>query len=61
MDQLVGATEIAMRLGARSAARVHDWRRRYPEFPQPVASLAMGLVWNWPEVERWAKQSGRLK
>jgi hypothetical protein len=24
------------------------------------ARLAMGLVWNWSEVERWAKSTGRL-
>jgi hypothetical protein len=60
VDQLVGATEIAERLGAPAAHRVHDWRRRYADFPAPVATLAMGLVWNWPEVERWAKSAGRL-
>jgi predicted DNA-binding transcriptional regulator AlpA len=60
VDNLVGVTEIATRLGASSAARVHDWRRRYADFPKPVTQLAMGLVWSWPEVERWAKQTGRL-
>ena len=61
MDQLVGVTEIAERLGARSPARVHDWRRRYPDFPEPVAKLGMGLLWNWPDVERWARGAGRLR
>lgn len=60
MDQLVGVTEIADRLGVKASSRVHDWRRRYEDFPAPVASLAMGLVWYWPEVERWAKGAGRL-
>lgn len=60
MDQLVGVTEIAQRLELKSAQRVHDWRNRYADFPQPVARLAMGLVWNWPEVERWARATGRL-
>src|SRR5207302_1733821 len=46
VDQLVGVTEIAHRLGAKTAGRVHDWRRRYPDFPAPVASLKMGLVWS---------------
>jgi hypothetical protein len=54
-------TEIAERLGAATAGRVHDWRRRYPDFPQPVAKLHMGLVWYWPEVERWARRTGRLQ
>jgi hypothetical protein len=30
-----------------------------PDFPKPVADLAMGLVWYWPEIERWAKATGR--
>ncbi|MGO9874649.1 MAG: hypothetical protein ACLPVY_12710 [Acidimicrobiia bacterium] len=60
VDQLVGVTEIADRLGVAAAARVHDWRRRYPDFPEPVLKLAMGLLWNWPEIERWARERGRL-
>ncbi len=60
VEQLVGVTEIARRLGVKAASRVHDWRRRYPDFPEPVAKLAMGLVWYWPEVEKWARKTGRL-
>lgn len=61
MDQLVGASEIVKRLGLKRTQVVHVWRRRYAEFPQPVATLDMGLVWYWPEVERWAKRTGRLR
>lgn len=60
MEQLVGVTEIAAKLGLKSPQLVRDWRNRYADFPQPVARLAMGLVWYWPEVERWAKARGRL-
>ena len=61
VDQLVGASEIARRLGVRRTQVVHVWRKRYPgEFPEPVLKLDMGLVWNWPEVERWARATGRL-
>lgn len=59
-DQLVGAAEIAARLGMKRPQVIHDWRRRYPDFPEPVAHLRQALVWNWPDVERWAKQTGRL-
>jgi predicted DNA-binding transcriptional regulator AlpA len=59
VDQLVGATEIAQRLGMNKSTVVHDWRYRYPEFPEPVASLAGGFIWAWPDVERWAKATGR--
>lgn len=60
VDQLVGASEIAKRLGVTRPQVVHVWRQRYPEFPAPVATLEMGMVWNWPDVERWARATGRL-
>ena len=60
MDKLVGTAEIADRLGAKRPELIHDWRRRYPDFPQPVASLRIGFIWNWNEVERWARATGRL-
>jgi predicted DNA-binding transcriptional regulator AlpA len=59
VDQLVGAAEIAERLGVKRATVVHDWRRRHPEFPQPVATLSAGLVWAWPDVAAWAAETGR--
>jgi hypothetical protein len=59
VDQLVGATEIALRLGVNKSTVVHDWRYRYPEFPEPIASLAGGFIWAWPDVEKWAKATGR--
>jgi hypothetical protein len=58
-DHLVGAAEIAARLGVKRPQVVHDWRRRYPDFPEPVAHLRQALVWNWPDVERWARATGR--
>jgi hypothetical protein len=56
---LVGAAEIANRLGVGSVQTVHSWRRRHPDFPAPVAHLNQGIIWNWPDVERWAKATGR--
>jgi len=59
--QLVGAAEIAARLGITLPQTVHVWRRRDVGFPAPVAVLKMGMVWHWPDVEHWAKLTGRLK
>jgi hypothetical protein len=61
VDQLVGAAEIAARLGSKRTSFVHDLRRRHPDFPAPVAELSAGLVWAWPDVEAWARATGRLK
>jgi hypothetical protein len=60
VSQLVGAAEIAERLGMKQNNSLHAWRRRYDDFPQPVATLKQGMVWSWPDVERWARSTGRL-
>jgi hypothetical protein len=61
VDNLVGAEEIAERLGLRRYQRVHELRRRHPDFPEPVVRLKRTMVWNWPDVERWARRTGRLR
>lgn len=60
MDDLVGAAEIAARLGLSNQRVVHQLRRRHPDFPPPVAELTQALVWAWSDVERWARATGRL-
>jgi predicted DNA-binding transcriptional regulator AlpA len=57
---LVGAAEIADRLGIARQS-VHQLARRHADFPQPVATLRQAMVWNWPDVERWARATGRLR
>ncbi len=59
VDDLVGAAEIADRLGVSSSI-VHDWGRRHKDFPPPLKRLRMGLLWHWPQVEAWARATGRL-
>jgi hypothetical protein len=63
-DALVGSGEVAERLG-RVVTTVHWWKRHDPNFPEPVAILGettgrKTYVWYWPDVEEWARQSGRL-
>jgi|TARA_Y100000031_G_C7914100_1_gene245211 predicted DNA-binding transcriptional regulator AlpA len=60
VDHLVGAAEIAERLGVKRPHLIHDWRRRYPEFPEPVLTLKGTLIWDWKDIERWAKTTQRL-
>lgn len=61
MDQLVGAAEIATRVGVAPPQVVHDWHRRHTDFPAPVATLRQAMVWHWPDVEAWARRTGRLR
>lgn len=60
VEHLVGAAEIADRLGLAHVQTVHTLRRRHPDFPEPVATLRQAMVWSWPDVERWARATGRL-
>ncbi len=60
VSDLVGASEIADRLGLSHPQNVHKLRTRYADFPEPVASLKRAHVWAWPDVEAWARATGRL-
>jgi hypothetical protein len=60
VTDLVGAAEIAERLGLSHPQSVHTLRRRHIDFPAPVAELRQAMVWAWPDVEAWARASGRL-
>ncbi|HCB06273.1 MAG TPA: DNA-binding protein [Nocardioides sp.] len=55
---LVGATEIAEMLGI-STQRVSQLAVK-ETFPVPVAVLAAGRVWLRTDVEKWARETGRL-
>lgn len=63
-DALVGSGEIAARL-SRVVTTVHWWMRNDHTFPEPVAVLGRRTkrrtyIWYWPDIEAWARQSGRL-
>ena len=62
VDDLVGTTEIAKRLGFSRVQSVHYCYRSDPAFPQPVFDGGSygAKVWCWPEVESWAQDTGRL-
>lgn len=55
VDDLVGVSEIAQRLGLKNAGMVSGWRRHYADFPEPVAKLRIGNVYAFADVEAWAK------
>ena len=56
---LVGAHEIAERLGLAFPNLVHTWRRRHADFPEPVAELQAGVIWDWTDINEWLYKTGR--
>ena len=63
VDDLLGSQQIADRLGVRFVQRVHVMRLEDPDFPAAVFVSGEGRwakrLWAWPDVWRWAKDSGR--
>lgn len=57
-DSLMGLAEVAKLLGlSRQRA---DQLARTKGFPEPVAELIGGRIWQRESVERWARETGRL-
>lgn len=57
---LVGVAEIAKLLGV-SRQRVNQLLHEDDSFPTPVAQIEAGRVWLRPDIEAWARQTGRLR
>jgi predicted DNA-binding transcriptional regulator AlpA len=55
---LMGPAEIAALFNV-SRQRVTQLIAK-PDFPTPVADLAMGKVWQAADVREWGKKNGRL-
>lgn len=61
VDLLVGAEEIPARLGLRRYQRAYEFRSRHEDFAEPLVRLKRTMVRYWPDVERWARSTGRPK
>jgi hypothetical protein len=61
VDDLITASDVAALLGLAHRQEVSVYRSRYPGFPAPVVDLGPGtpLLWLRPEVEAWARKTGR--
>ncbi len=59
VHHLVGLTEIAELLGLTRQG-VDYLVRNDPSFPEPVAVLHAGRIWEREAVDAWARRTGRL-
>jgi predicted DNA-binding transcriptional regulator AlpA len=60
LAELLDATEVASALGLTNWRGVHVYRRRYPQFPQPVIEKGRCMLWRRADIEAWARATGRL-
>lgn len=56
--RLAGVAELAALLGV-SKQRVTQLAKT-KRFPEPLADLAAGPVWDLADVEAWARETGRM-
>lgn len=57
VETLVGSQELTRLLGVKRA-RVYQLSNT-PDFPRPVAVLAMGSIWRLDDITAWAQRTGR--
>ena len=57
-DATVSAADIA-RLAGVGRAAVSNWRRRYPDFPQPVGGTASSPLFGLSAVAGWFRARGK--
>jgi predicted DNA-binding transcriptional regulator AlpA len=58
--ELIEAREVAEIIGLSRGSNVSLYRRRYPDFPEPVVTKQACVLWLRSDVEAWAKATGRL-
>lgn len=59
VENLIDAQGIADRLGLSHRQAISVYMQRYPNFPQPLGMWGRTRLWDWLEVEAWARQTGR--
>jgi hypothetical protein len=57
---VVTAAWIARQIGVGRAA-VANWRKRYPNFPQPVAGRPNSPLFSWMAVRQWLVDTGKAE
>ena len=56
---LVGATDIASRLGCDDA-QIYSWQGRHTNFPKPwLVVNKRTKIWLWSDIVRWITKTGR--
>ncbi len=62
LDDLLDVADVAAVIGLKNPNGIATYRQRYKDFPSPVWASRGGRyqLWLRPDVERWARATGRL-
>lgn len=58
-DDLIGPEEVAALIGLTNTNGVSVYRKRHPDFPEPVVLKGRCVLWVRQDIERWAEQRKR--
>jgi len=58
-SNLINAREVAAVLGLAQREAIATYRRRYPDFPEPVLQKGTCVLWLLQDVQEWAAATGR--
>ncbi len=62
-EDLIDSQMVAELLGLSHRSTVTSYLKRYPDMPRPVIEFGKGRVRLWlrPDVEKWARGTGRAQ
>jgi hypothetical protein len=58
-SNLLNSGEVAAVLGLAHREAIATYRRRYPDFPEPVIKKGTCVLWLLRDIEAWAKATRR--
>jgi hypothetical protein len=62
-EDLLDAQGVADLLGLSHRNSVSSYQTKYPDMPRPVVVLGKGRIRLWlrPQIESWARTTGRMR
>ena len=54
-SDLLNASEVAHELGLSHREAIATYRRRYPDFPQPLIKKGTCVLWLRHDIEMWGR------
>lgn len=59
MQEFVGLSEIA-EIAEASNQTVNNWKKRYADFPKPIAQIKAGEFYDKEQIIKWLKRRGKI-